>query len=70
RDDAYAVVQDAAMRAWRGEGGFRELLQKREEVRERLDGRLDDLFDPAYALRNLEVVYERVQKLRRRLEDG
>jgi adenylosuccinate lyase len=70
RDDAYAVVQDAAMRAWQGEEGFRELLREREEVKERLDGRLDDLFDPSYALRNLDVVYRRVQKLKRRLEDG
>ena len=29
RDDAYRVVQDAAMRAWEGEAGFRELLSSR-----------------------------------------
>src|SRR3712207_7020350 len=27
RDDAYHVVQNAAMRAWDGEAGFRELLE-------------------------------------------
>ncbi|MDQ5809573.1 MAG: adenylosuccinate lyase, partial [Actinomycetota bacterium] len=69
RDDAYAVVQGAAMQAWEGEGGFRELLEGKEEVRERLGTDLKDLFDPAYALRNLSVVFERVEKLKGRLED-
>jgi adenylosuccinate lyase len=68
RDDAYAVVQGAAMQAWEGEGSFRELLEEKEEVRERLGTDLGDLFDPAYALRNLSVVFERVEQLKRRLE--
>jgi hypothetical protein len=67
RDDAYAVVQGAAMQAWEGEGGFRELLEDREEVREHLDGKLDALFDPAHALRNTGVVFERVEGLKGRL---
>ena len=70
RDAAYAVVQGAAMQAWEGEGGFRELLEDREEVREHLDGRLDGLFDPSHALRNTHVVFERVEGLKGRLEDG
>jgi adenylosuccinate lyase len=68
RDAAYAVVQDAAMRAWEGEGGFRELLEADGEVRERLGANLDALFDPAYALRNLGAVFDRVENLKRRLE--
>ena len=70
RDDAYTVVQGAAMRAWEGEGGFRELLERDEEVRERLGEDLDELFDPSYALRNLDVVFGRVEELKGRLEDG
>ena len=70
RDDAYAVVQGAAMRAWEGEGGFRELLKVDDEVRGRLGDGLDGLFDPAYALRNLGVVFERVEELRGRLESA
>ncbi len=69
RDDAYRVVQDAAMRAWQGEAGFREVLSKDDDVRERLGNILETLFDPAYALRNLGVVFERVEELKRRLED-
>ncbi|MDP8939554.1 MAG: adenylosuccinate lyase [Actinomycetota bacterium] len=70
RDDAYAVVQGAAMQAWQGGGGFRELLEENEEVRERLGPDLGDLFNPSYALRNLDVVFDRVGALRERLEDG
>ncbi len=70
RDDAYAVVQGAAMQAWEGEGGFRELLEEKEEVREHLGTDLGDLFDPAHALRNVEVVFERVVDLKGRLESG
>ncbi|CAN5232386.1 adenylosuccinate lyase [soil metagenome] len=69
RDEAYAIVQGAAMRAWEGEGGFRELLEEDEQVREKLGDGLDGLFDPAYALRNLEVVFDRVEDLKRRIED-
>jgi adenylosuccinate lyase len=69
RDDAYRVVQDAAMRAWQGGDGFRELLSMDDDVRERLGDELDSLFDPEYALRNLGVVFGRVDELKRRLED-
>jgi adenylosuccinate lyase len=70
RDDAYAIVQAAAMQAWEGEGGFRELLESKEEVRERLGRDLGYLFDPAYALRNLNVVFERVEDLKGRLKNA
>ncbi len=70
RDDAYAIVQGAAMRAWEGDEGFRELLERNEDVRARLGDELEDLFDPRYALRNLDVVFGRVEELKGRLEDG
>lgn len=67
RDDAYAVVQEAAMQAWAGDGGFRELLEEREEVREHLGADLDRYFDPSYAIRNLGVIFDRVEELQGRL---
>jgi adenylosuccinate lyase len=70
RDYAYSIVQGAAMQAWEGEGGFRELLEEKEEVRERLGADLGDLFDPSYALRNVGVVFERVEELKGRLESA
>ena len=68
RDDAYAAVQGAAMQAWEGEGCFRELLEEKEEVRDHLGTDLGYLFDPSHALRNVGVVFERVQELKGRLE--
>jgi hypothetical protein len=44
-------------------------LEKDEVVQEHLGEGLDELFDPAYALRNLGVVSGRVEELKRRLED-
>ena len=70
RDDAYAIVQGAAMQAWEGEGGFRELLEEKEEVREGLGTDLGDLFDPAYALRNVGSIFERVEELKGRMQGG
>ena len=68
RDDAYKVVQNVAMRAWNGEGGFQDLLSEDEQVNNKLGAKLDGLFDSAYALRNVGVVFERVRELRERLE--
>lgn len=69
RDDAYRVVQSAAMQAWERGESFRELLEADEQVRERLGNDLDALFDPGYALRNLGVVFDRVEELKERLEN-
>jgi adenylosuccinate lyase len=70
RDRAYEVVQDAAMRAWEGKGGFREILAENGEVQSRVGEDLDAFFDPARALRNLGVVFDRVGELKGRLEVG
>lgn len=70
RDDAYAVVQSAAMQAWRGEGGFRVLLEENEDARNRLGKDLDEYFDPSYALRNLGVVFDRVEEMKERLQSA
>lgn len=69
RDDAYKVVQGAAMRAWEGEGGFQELLREDPEVKRWLGSQLDTLFDPAYHLRNLGVVFDRVTELKEKLQN-
>jgi adenylosuccinate lyase len=44
------------------------MVEEKEEVREQLGTDLQDLFDPAYALRNLGTVFERVEELKGRLE--
>jgi adenylosuccinate lyase len=63
RDEAYAIVQDAAATAWDDDASFRELVTSDPRVRERLGERLDELFDPAAALGNLDVVFDRLEKV-------
>ena len=64
RDAAYAIVQGAAMQAWEREGGFRDLLEEKQEVRALLGTDLKGLFDPAYELRNLAILFEPVEQLK------
>jgi adenylosuccinate lyase len=63
RDEAYAIVQDAAATAWDEGASFRELVASDPRVRERIGDRLDELFDPSAALRNLDVVFDRLEKV-------
>jgi adenylosuccinate lyase len=61
RDDAYAIVQGLAMRAWKSEGAFIELLKADSTVAARLDAAaLDACFDPAYFVRHTSEVFQRV----------
>jgi adenylosuccinate lyase len=63
RDEAYAIVQAAAASAWDEGTSFRELVAADPRVRERIGDRLDELFDPSAALRNLDVVFDRLEKV-------
>ena len=59
REDAYRIVQSAAMRALEGEGGFRGNLEAEPAVRERL-ANLDSLFNPDHYLEHIDVVFDRL----------
>jgi len=63
RDEAYDIVQAAAARAWDEGASFRQVLDGDERVRERIGARMDELFDPARAIRNLDVVFDRLEKV-------
>lgn len=64
RDDAYRLVQRSAMRAWEEKTPFRGLLESDPEVTGLLTPEtLDELFDPADQLRNMDVIFERVAAL-------
>jgi adenylosuccinate lyase len=63
RDEAYAIVQAAAAAAWDEGVSFRKLVASDHRVVERIGGRLDELFDPSIALRNLDVVFDRLEKV-------
>ncbi|MEX2274972.1 MAG: adenylosuccinate lyase [Actinomycetota bacterium] len=64
RDDAYRIVQTAAAAAWDGGGDFRADLGSNPEVARLLTPEeLNVLFDPNRYLRNLDVVFDRLEKL-------
>jgi adenylosuccinate lyase len=61
RDDAYAIVQRNAMRAWRGEGEFLHLLKADKEVATVLSAHeLEALFDLGRHLKHVDTIFERV----------
>ncbi|HEX8569108.1 MAG TPA: adenylosuccinate lyase [Caulobacteraceae bacterium] len=61
REAAYAAVQSNAMKVWRGEGRFLDLLKAEPEVRERLsDAELGELFDVGYHLKHVDTIFRRV----------
>jgi adenylosuccinate lyase len=61
REQAYRIVQAAAAKAWDEGASFRDALAADPEVTSRIA--LDELFEPARALRNLDVVFDRLEKI-------
>src|SRR5450432_480026 len=56
REAAYAAVQESAMKVWRGEGDFVNLLKANPEVRSRLsDGELAEALDPASSFQHVDA---------------
>lgn len=61
REDAYLIVQKAAMQAMEGAGpGFRALLEQNPEVSTRLGQSLGQAFDPWAGLEHTELAYQRL----------
>ena len=64
REDAYAVVQQNAMRAWDEGRPLRELLGDDERAGAHLSAaELDELFDPSWHTRHLDDVMARLEAL-------
>ncbi len=62
RDEAYRLVQRAAMRAWEEELDFRELCRTDEEIASRVD--LDSMFDLGAYTRHVDTVFARLEALK------
>jgi len=61
REDAYLIVQKAAMQAMEGGGpGFRAMLEKNDDVMRRIAGKLETVFDPWEGLEHANLAYERL----------
>jgi len=61
REDAYLIVQRAAMEALQEGGpGFRAQLEKDQEVMSRIGGGIDAVFDPWAGLEHTDLAFERL----------
>jgi len=61
REDAYLVVQKAAMQALDEDGpGFRSLLEKNAEVMKRVGARMDEIFNPWTGLGHTDLAFDRL----------
>lgn len=61
RDEAYKIVQDNAMKAWKGEDKFLELLLKDNRVKKYLSEKeLKECFDMKYYLRHVDTIFKRL----------
>jgi len=61
REDAYLIVQKAAMQAMDGTGpGFRSLLENNDEVMKRIGEKLEQIFDPWAGLEHTDLAFERL----------
>ncbi|MEK6531819.1 MAG: adenylosuccinate lyase, partial [Deltaproteobacteria bacterium] len=63
REEAYAVTQRNAMRAWKGKGDFKTLLSKDPDVKRRIPREdLDECFDLKPYLKHVDYIFKRVFK--------
>jgi adenylosuccinate lyase len=61
REEAYALVQRNAMRAWQGEGDLLALLMADTDVRKRLSAtELKENFDLGHHFKHVDTIFERV----------
>jgi adenylosuccinate lyase len=65
REDAYALVQAAAMETWNTGAPFRETLRKEASARGQVidEARLDEAFRPERYVARLEPVFRRLERL-------
>jgi adenylosuccinate lyase len=63
REDAYRLVQEHAMRAWKEDLNFRELVMNDKEITSRVPHKqIEQAFDLKRQLRNVDKIFDRVFK--------
>jgi adenylosuccinate lyase len=60
REEAYRIVQAAALRAIGGDGGFRANLEADPAVTACIGDRMDAIFDPQEFLRHIDLAFDRL----------
>ncbi|MDD3809171.1 MAG: adenylosuccinate lyase [Erysipelotrichaceae bacterium] len=61
REQAYDTVQPNAIKSWENKISFKSLMEDTQKVRETLtQEEIDDCFNPAYQVKNVDVIFKRV----------
>ena len=61
REQAYDTVQPNAIKSWENKIPFKSLMEDTQKVRETLtQEEIDDCFNPAYQVKNVDVIFKRV----------
>jgi len=61
REDAYRIVQDNAMKVWRGEGDFLAFLKADPRVTAKMsNAEIEENFDLGYHFKHVETIFKRV----------
>ncbi len=64
RQDAYAVIQSTAHKAWNEEGSFRKNIEEEEKIRSLISSEeLEGLFDVKYHLRYVDEIIDRLNDI-------
>jgi adenylosuccinate lyase len=60
REEAYTIVQRNALRAWKNELSFKQLLLEDAKLSKKMSREeIDDCFDLAYHLKNVDYIFRR-----------
>lgn len=61
REDAYRIVQESAMKVWRGEGDFLTFLKADPRVTEKMSVKeIEENFDLGYHFKHVDTIFKRV----------
>ncbi len=61
REEAYRIVQDSAMKVWRGEGDFLAFLKADPRVTSKMSAKeIEDNFDLGYHFKHVDTIFRRV----------
>ncbi|MCL4376916.1 MAG: adenylosuccinate lyase [Actinobacteria bacterium] len=64
REEAYILVQDAALKAWQQEGNFKENLLKEKKITGLIsENEIEKLFDVNYHLKHVDTIINRLQEI-------
>ena len=61
REDAYRIVQESAMKVWRGEGDFLTFLKADPRVTAKMSAKeIEENFDLGYHFKHVDTIFKRV----------